>query len=145
MPTGFPASQSQLICMDGAALSSFSRPHSTCTINTALINYRGKKAQLAREWRLSASKVKALMLSFKVHFHPPQPAKRICDTYTIPWAWKLTPKELFLNRGPELVTQIIHLLPQAVKKGCRIQETRIAQSSSDSWTKLMSGFICLLK
>lgn len=109
--------QSRLICMDRATLSSFSQPPSTCTINTALINYGGKKAQLAREWRLSASKVKALMLSFKVHFQPPQPAKRISDTYTIPWAWRLTPKKLFLNRGPELLTQSIYLTAPGSEEG----------------------------
>lgn len=41
--------QSRLICMDRAALSSsFGQPSSTCTINTALINYGGKKSTVGK-------------------------------------------------------------------------------------------------
>lgn len=101
----------------------------------------GEKAQLAREWRLSASKVKALMQSFKVHFHPPWPAERICDPYAIPWAGKLTPKELFLNGGPKSVTQIIYSLTQGVKRGCKIGQKGIAPSCNNLWTKLMKSFV----
>lgn len=49
------------------------------------------------------------MLSFKVHPHPPQPTERIFDTYTIPWARKLTPKKLFLNRA---LNQLLESFPR---------------------------------
>lgn len=50
----------------------------TCAINMILINY-GEKLLLAKEPKLPAYKVNALMLSFKEDFHQLKPAERCCD------------------------------------------------------------------